>query len=72
MGPGKRGHRRGTTMREMSSWRRSTRSLGGNCVEIARATNRVLVRDSKNPRQILDIPAPPAEFFLHHLGCGVA
>ncbi|WP_308210947.1 DUF397 domain-containing protein [Actinokineospora diospyrosa] len=56
----------------MSSWRRSTRSLGGNCVEVAHATNRVQVRDSKNPRQILDIPAPQAEFFLHALGRGFA
>ncbi|WP_326646805.1 DUF397 domain-containing protein [Streptosporangium sp. NBC_01755] len=32
------------------AWRKSSYSTdGGNCVEVARAGNRYLVRDSKNP-----------------------
>jgi hypothetical protein len=30
------------------AWRKSTKSLNGNCVEVAFADNYVLVRDSKN------------------------
>ena len=30
-------------------WRKSSYSLQGNCVEVARDGNRVLVRDSKDP-----------------------
>ena len=33
------------------TWRKSTRSTGGgsNCVEVARLSSRIVIRDSKNP-----------------------
>nr|WP_285608547.1 DUF397 domain-containing protein [Actinokineospora globicatena] len=57
-------------MSERTPWRRSSRSLGGNCVELARTDNRVAIRDSKNPGQILDIPATQVAVFLRRVGTG--
>jgi hypothetical protein len=34
---------------ETPSWVRSTACSGGNCVEVAKVADGVLVRDSKNP-----------------------
>lgn len=31
-----------------SAWKKSTKSLNGNCVEVALRDGRVLIRDSKN------------------------
>ncbi|MDR7277506.1 DUF397 domain-containing protein [Catenuloplanes atrovinosus] len=31
------------------TWRKSTRSAQGECVEVAKNDTRILVRDSKNP-----------------------
>ncbi|MDR7326057.1 MULTISPECIES: DUF397 domain-containing protein [Catenuloplanes] len=36
-------------VRTDGTWRKSTRSAQGNCVECAANDTRVLVRDSKNP-----------------------
>ncbi len=33
------------------AWRRSTRCSGGQCVEVAKVGDQVLLRDSKNPQQ---------------------
>ena len=34
---------------EQLIWRKSSRSGGGNCVEVAALPDRVMVRDSKDP-----------------------
>jgi Domain of unknown function (DUF397) len=47
-------------------WRTSSYSGGsGNCVQVAPASNRVLVRDSKNPKGLaLTVPTPAWRAFL--------
>jgi hypothetical protein len=41
------------------AWRRSTKSGGGNCVEVAVAGGSVLIRDSGNPDGVV-LSLPPA------------
>lgn len=39
-----------------AEWRKSSRSGGGDCVEIARVPGLVAVRDSKHPGGVLTFP----------------
>nr|WP_285502821.1 DUF397 domain-containing protein [Actinokineospora sp. NBRC 105648] len=61
----------GDTVRsENTGWRRSSRSMSGNCVEVACTATGAHIRDSKNPRQILDIPRTPVAEFIRHIALG--
>ena len=49
------------------AWRRSTKSGGGNCVEVAAAGGSVLIRDSANPDGgVLRLPPTAWSAFLAH------
>ncbi|CAM3432265.1 DUF397 domain-containing protein [Kibdelosporangium persicum] len=50
-----------------TKWRRSSRSWGGDCVEVCHVESRIRIRDSKDPRQILDIPWSRASEFTDYL-----
>lgn len=47
-------------MQKQMNWRKSSRSGNLGCVELTFSTSGNLVRDSKDPGQILDIPARAA------------
>ncbi|GAA1760311.1 DUF397 domain-containing protein [Luedemannella helvata] len=53
-------------------WRKSSRSGGGGneCVEVALATDRVLVRDSKDPDGHLSLDRPSWAAFLAAVKAG--
>ncbi|MFC4858671.1 DUF397 domain-containing protein [Actinophytocola glycyrrhizae] len=51
-------------MTNSTAWRRSSRSFGGDCVEVNKTPTHVHLRDSKDPGQILDIPADDGGGFI--------
>lgn len=53
-----------TSNNETTTWRRASRCGNGTCVEVARAGGDVLMRDSKNPRQVLRFTAAEWEAFV--------
>ncbi|SDD02666.1 DUF397 domain-containing protein [Actinokineospora iranica] len=45
-------------------WRKSARCESGKCVELAWGGTATFIRDSKNPGQIVDIPAGAARLLI--------